>query len=82
MVKKKLEFITLMSSPCPWQRLLLLRLQLVLPTILFSCQKLYKNYDLIHAGKESHTDYCTGRTITLNPSFPCAKVNNKRKKIL
>lgn len=44
------------------------------------CQKLYKNYDLIHAGKESHTDYCTGRTITLNPSLPCAKVNNKRKK--
>lgn len=44
--KKKLEFITLMSSPCPWQKLLLLRLQLVLPTILFSAKNCIRTMTL------------------------------------
>ena len=72
--KKKLEFITLISSPCPWQKLLLVRLQLVLPTILFSCQKLYKNYDLIHAGKESQTNRLLHRKNNhTKPKLPLCK---------
>lgn len=30
--------------------------------------------------KATQTDYYTGRTITLNSSFPCAKISNKREK--